>query len=290
MAEAYAPRNGPDRRHDIRSATKSITALLIGILLEEGQLKSVSTPLSNLLPETFASLDADDPRRQITVEDALTMRTGLACDDWAPASVGQEDKMYKTQDWAAFLLALPISHEIGAHFSYCTGGVILLGRVIEQLGGQPVPAFAQQHLFDPLGIRDAEWAETPGGHTDTGGHLELRLQDLYRIGQLVAQDGEWNGQQIVSRRWVRTITSEQTPVPGRRERYGYLWWLNEGTVAGQAVSLVYAHGNGGNFIFIVPELGLVAAFNANNYNSREQFIPMQILSEEMIPALLTSEE
>lgn len=285
IMEAYAPRNKAGRQHDIRSATKGVTSLLLGMLVDDGVISSLQQPISTLIPGTFASLPRDDLRRRITLEDVLTMRTGLACDDWAPSSVGHEDKMYKTNDWAAYLLSQPLSHEIGEYFSYCTGGVVLLGRVIQELSGETVPTFAQKRLFGPLGISGAKWASTPAGHTDTGGHLELRLEDMHRIGLLLAQNGKWGNRQLISKRWIKRSVSEHASIPERREHYGYLWWLNSGEVEGQAISLIYAHGNGGNFIFIVPELDLVLASHANNYGKREQFIPMQILVEKLIPAL-----
>lgn len=282
LAEAYAPGYGPEKRHDIRSATKSITALLVGELVEDGSLKSVKTKLSKILPDAFAHMPKDDPRRDIRVEDVLTMRTGLACNDWVPSSVGQEDKMYKTRDWGAFLLNLPMAHERGEHFSYCTGGVVLLGRVIKKLSGMSVPDYAEERLFGPMGIEGARWEDTPTGHTDTGGHLRLTLQNLHRIGSLVRNGGEG----LVDPKWLKEATTEKTHVYERRERYGYLWWLNSGEVKGQPVSLIYAHGNGGNFIFYVPELKLVAAFTGKNYGDRSQFIPMQLLTREIIPSLI----
>jgi len=282
LAEAYAPGNSPERRHDIRSATKSITALLVGELIEDGALKSVKTKLSKILPDAFGHMPKDDPRRDITVEDALTMRTGLACNDWIPASVGQEDKMYKTRDWGAFLWNLPMAYERGEHFSYCTGGVVFLGRVIEKLAAKPVPDYAQERLFGPMGIEGEKWEKTPTGHTDAGGHLRLTLPDLHRIGALVRNGGEG----LVDPKWLKEATSEKTQVYERNERYGYLWWLNSGIVKEQPISLVYAHGNGGNFIFYVPELKLVAAFTGKNYGDRSQFIPMQLLTREIIPSLI----
>lgn len=286
MFEAYAPGNSAEKRHDIRSATKSITALLIGELIEDGALKSVETKLSKILPDEFAHLSKDDARRDIRVEDALTMRTGLACNDWAPASVGHEDKMYKTDDWAAFLLSKPMAYERGKHFSYCTGGVVLLGRVIEKLSGKTVPEYANERLFAPLGIEGAKWETTPTGHTDTGGHLRLTLRELFRLGELVHNRGSWNGQQIVAAKWLAAATSEQTRIYERRERYGYLWWRDGGTVKGLDVSLLYAHGNGGNFIFIVPELKLVAAFTGKNYGKPTQFIPNRLVAQKIVPALI----
>ena len=289
VIEAYAPGNKATKRHDIRSATKSITALLVGELIEDGSLKSVKQRLSDLLPDEFAHMAENDLRRKITVEDVLTMRTGLACNDWVPSSVGNEDKMYETNDWAAFLLSKPMAYERGKHFSYCTGGVVLLGRLIEKLSGKLVPEFANERLFGPLGIEDARWDKTPKGHTDTGGHLRLTLNDLHKIGLMVHGGGRVQGQQLVASGWLKETTSEQTRVYERRERYGYLWWLDGGTVKGKDVSLIYAHGNGGNFIFIVPELNLVAAFTGENYGKRTQFIPNQIVAQKIVPALITDD-
>lgn len=290
LLEAYAPGYDALRKHDIRSATKSITALLIGELIADGSLKNVKVELSKILPDEFAHMSKADPRRNITIEDALTMRTGLACNDWAPASVGHEDKMYKTRDWAAFLLSQPQAYESGKHFSYCTGGVVLLGRVIQKLAGVPVPEFAEERLFGPLGISGARWEKTPSGYTDTGGHLLLTLADLHKIGRLMLAKGVWDGEVIVDARWLETATSEQTEIPERREKYGYLWWQDSGEVKGTKVTLLYAHGNGGNFIFIVPELGLVASFTGKNYGKRTQFIPNQLVAQKIVPALIADQE
>ena len=282
LFKAYAPGEQPDRARDIRSATKSITSLLIGKLIELEMLKNVDVRVSRILPDEFAHMVKDDPRRDIRIKDILTMRTGLACNDWQPASLGQEDKMYETPDWAAFILSQPLSHETGEHFSYCTGGVVLLGRVIEKLSGMKVPAFAEKYLFTPLGIEEAKWDKTPKGYTDTGGHLKLTLKSLYRIGEMMAAGGE----NIIAKSWVRDAVKSRTGIYERPEEYGYLWWLHSGEIEGRKVTLIYAHGNGGNFIFLVPELKIVAAFTGVNFGSRDQFIPKQLLTRRIIPALL----
>lgn len=273
-------------RRDIRSATKSVTALLVGELIEDGRLEDVRTPVSGILPDLYAGLEPGDPRREITVEDLLTMRSGLACDDWVPSSLGNEERMYGTRDWSAFVVALPRSHLRGEHFSYCTGGVILLGRVIEALSGMDVPAYANERLFGPLGITGARWDATPEGHTDTGGHLRLTIHDLLKLGQLIHADGAWDGKALVSSDWIEAITTSHTRIEGRRETYGYLWWLQTVDVRGRPITLRYAHGNGGTFVVIVRELDLVAAFTGENYGRPEQFIPMKLLVEVVIPALL----
>ena len=194
--------------------------------------------------------------------------------------------MYGTRDWSAFVVALPRSHLRGEHFSYCTGGVILLGRVIEALSGVDVPTFANERLFGPLGIEDARWDATPEGHTDSGGHLRLTIHDLLKLGQLVHADGRWDGKALVSSDWIEAITTAHTRIEGRRETYGYLWWLQTVEVRGRPITLRYAHGNGGTFVVIVRELDLVAAFTGENYGRPDQFIPLKLLVEVVIPALL----
>ena len=283
--EVYAPDNGPDKLHDIRSATKSITALLVGKLLEEGTLKNVNQKLSDLLPGEFAHMPRHDARRNITVADVLTMRTGLACNDWVPSSLGQEDKMYRTKDWGTFLLSQPMAHERGRHFSYCTGGVVLLGRAIQKLSGMSVPDYAARKILGPLGIEGEKWDQTPEGYTDTGGHLQLKLSDLSTIGALVLQGGKYGGKQLVSGSWVQEMTSEKTDIYERREKFGYLWWRDRFTLEGKSYQLIYAHGNGGNFVFVVPELELVAAFTGTNYGRRSQFIPLKLLTGKIVPAI-----
>lgn len=283
--EIYADGAAPTDMHDIRSATKSITAILVGELFEDGLLASTDQPVAELLPARFSDLTSDDPKRDMTVSDLLTMRTGLACDDWVPASVGHEDKMYETDDWVGFLLSHPVAHDPGQHFSYCTGGVVLLGELIETLSGQSVTEFSAARLFGPAGITSAKWAKTPTGGTDTGGHLELTASDLHRIGTLVHD----NPGEIIAPDWLSEMTGYKTDVYERRSTYGYLWWRDTVEIDGQTIDYHYAHGNGGNFVFIVPALDLVASFTGTNYGSRLQFQPVMILRDRIIPAALSSQ-
>lgn len=285
LFEAYAPGYNANKRHDIRSATKSITALLIGALIDEGKLKNTRVKLSSILSEEFIDIPRGDPKRAIRIADLLTMRGGLACNDWAPSSVGNEDKMYKTDDWFQFWIRQPLAYEVGEHFSYCTGGVVALGRVIERLSGMSVPEYANLKLFERLGIADAKWDKTPTGNTDTGGHLQIKLKDLQTLGLLVAQQGRWQDKQLISKRWIKAMTEPQTRIPERRQQYGYLWWYDNGTVNDMPVTIMYAHGNGGNFIFIVPELEIVAAFTGKNYGKPSQFTALRIFSREIVPAI-----
>src|ERR1700730_16507136 len=165
---------------DTRSATKSVTGLLIGIAIDEHKLSGVDTKVLGLLPEHARRIQNPDPRKTaITVEDFLTMSSPLECDDWNDASRGNEERMYLVEDWAQFILDLPIRGRMrlgkqaetppyGRYFSYCTGGVFTLSEVLEKATGTRADRFAQEKLFGPLGIGDAQWVYSPMKIPHTG--------------------------------------------------------------------------------------------------------------------------
>src|SRR5271169_2739103 len=181
---------------DTRSATKSITDVLVGIAIGEKKLSGVDARVLALLPDRARHLQNPDPRKdQITVEDFLTMSSPLECDDWNDASRGNEERMYVIEDWAQFILDLPIRGRMhvgeqveppsyGRYFSYCTGGVFTLSEVLQKATGMRTDQYAQEKLFDPLGITGAQWVYSPMNVPQTGGGLRLTSRDLLKIAEL----------------------------------------------------------------------------------------------------------
>lgn len=271
---------------DLRSATKSITALLAGIALDKGLIPSLKTRVADLLPDQRTQLDADPRKAAITVEDLLTMRSGLDCDDWTPGSPGHEDTMYEKRDWLAFWAAVPAREAPGSRFSYCTGNVIALGAIIARTSGQSLDAFAQTHLFTPLGISGARWETYNWGKSiDAGGHLRLQPADLVKVGEMVLNRGKWQDRQIVASSWINAMTTAHTDIPGRKQRYGYLWWLDETSQANlPKTRLFMAWGNGGTFLIVMPELHSVAAFTGTRFNQPEALQPLLWLRDRILPA------
>lgn len=271
---------------DIRSATKSVTALLVGIAIDRGLIASVDVPVATLLPDLVEG-GSDPRRREIRIRDLLTMRSGLDCNDWDPASPGHEDTMYAQRDWLAFWSTVPMRDAPGETFSYCTGNVIALGRLLTQATGQSVPAFARAVLFEPLGIREARWASwNDGKDTDTGGHLAVQPDALLALGQLVLNNGRWNGRQLVSEAWIRAMTTARTDIPGRAQRYGYLWWIDETRQPHlPRTRLFMAWGNGGNFVVVMPELSAVFVSVGRRYNQPEALEPLRWLRDRVLPVL-----
>lgn len=285
VAEHYWTDNGRSTPHDLRSATKSITSLLVGIAIDRNAIAGVDEPVLLRLSGAFPSLKHHDSWKDtFRIENLLLMQTGLDCDDWDPSSAGNEEKMYPLRDWVHFFLDLPVRQLPAGLSRYCTAGVVTLGRIVKEATQQTTEQFADEALLAPLGIRNYCWSTFDDGQqVDTGGHLFLRPRDMAKIGQLVLQRGQWQGQQLVSEGWIEQSTQYLSQYPDG-QRYGYLWWMEQAPrVREGGVSFIAAEGNGGQYIFIVPSYDLVVAFTGRNYNSN-QSMPFRLLESVILPA------
>lgn len=267
-------------RHDLRSATKSITSLMLGIAVDNGFVTDVSDPALPYV-QGYPSFENWDHRKNaISVRNFLTMSSGLECDDWR-SSAGNETNMYVRDDWVKFILDLPMINDPGTRFSYCTGGVVVLGAIIQDASGMRPDVFAIHHLFGPLGITNYEWEFTPSNRIDTGGHIRMTARDMAKLGQLVLQRGTWSGVQVISEQWIDESTAYFLTIDDDDD-YGYLWWRREFGASHQAI---YASGNGGQYIMAFPALDLVVVFNGRNYNSGLQYQPFEMLERFILPAV-----
>src|ERR1700704_525821 len=263
---------------DTRSATKSITDILVGIAIREKKLSGVDARVLALLPERARKMQNPDPRKdKITVEDFLTMSSPLECDDWNDASRGNEERMYVVEDWSQFILDLPIRGRMhlgeqveapsyGRYFSYCTGGVFTLSEVLEKVTGTRTDRYALEKLFRPLGITNAEWVYSPMNIPQTGGGLGLTSRDLLKIAQLYLDGGRWQGKRIVSEEWVRSSTRPHVRIDETTE-YGYLWWLKSFKSGEKTYPAFFMSGNGGNKVVAIPELDMSVVITSTNYNT-----------------------
>jgi CubicO group peptidase (beta-lactamase class C family) len=264
--EEYFYEYGVDVPHALRSATKSIVSALVGIAIAQGKLKDVRQPVLPFFAQEYPDIaNLTDAKRRITVEDLLTMRTGLDCDDWNQTSPGHEVKMGSSDDWAKFILDLPMRGEPGTASSYCSGGVILLGRIVEKVSGQPLEVFAREHLLGPLGITNFHWRFDPDRSSiNTFCQISLTPRDMLKVGLLYMNGGTWNGRQVLPAEWVKASITRHTAV-GDTE-YGYLWWRPYLEVPGGRHHGFMATGNGGQKIFLWPALDLVVVMTGGNYN------------------------
>jgi CubicO group peptidase (beta-lactamase class C family) len=282
---------------DTRSATKSITDVLMGIAIGERKLSGVDARVLQLLPEHASRLQNPDLRKEkITLEDFLTMSSPLECDDWNDASRGNEERMYVVEDWAQFILDLPIRGRMhvgeqinppsyGRYFSYCTGGVFILSEVLQKATGVRTDRYAEEKLFAPLGITGEQWVYSPLDIPQTGGGLRLSSRDLLKIAQLYLNGGIWQGRRIVDEAWVRASTQPHARIDDDTE-YGYLWWLKTFKSGGKDYPAYYMSGNGGNKVVAFPGLDLVVVITSTNYNTRGMHEQTEkLLTNYILPAV-----
>ena len=277
-----------DRPHQMRSATKSVVSALVGTAVDRKLLPGLQAPILPRFP--YASYRNPHPQKSaLTLEDLLTHRTGLACDDRDRSSPGQEMVAMTSADWVKNFLELPVIAPRGSTSSYCSAGVLAAGRLVELASGERLPAYAQRVLFEPMGIRadDVRWNFTlDSSNIGTAAQLYMRPRDMLKLGILFAQGGRWNDQQVISADWVRRSTTKHSVIGD--EGHGYFWWVKylDVTMPGGSrhVDIVAAQGNGGQKIVLVPSLDLVVVLTAGAYNSESP--SNRVLAEVLLPPLL----
>jgi len=300
--EQYFNGSHREQLNNVRSASKSITSLLVGLAMDQGKLKSVKQPAFKFFESDKPWKNPDPRKDRITLQDLLTMSSILECNDWNNQSRGNEEKMYLIEDWEQFVLDLPVrgippwekkpkDSPYGRNFSYCTGGVFLLGAIVERATGMQLEAFAAQNLFNPLNIKTVKWPQSPLGVAQGGGGLDIRSLDLLKIGQLMLDRGKWQGQRIVSEQWVEASLKPRAEIGrGAAKDYGYLWWIFNFTLNDRLWEVYAASGNGGNYVFIVPELNLVTVVTSTAFNTAYMHQQSQsILMDYVIPAVLSKD-
>jgi len=257
--------HGLDTKHDLRSATKSVISLLLGIALDRELINGIDDSIVNWFPQ-YPDLRTPEKER-ITLRHLLTMSAGLEWNEYVPFSdpKNSEMSMLSSADQYRYVLEQPVVVPGGQVWNYNSGGTLLLEAVIAKAAGGALDDVAREFLFEPLGITDIAWTKNAkSGILEVGG-LRLRSRDLAKIGQLVVNGGNWGGRQIVSQKWVKESTAAHIGPAHLTYFYGYQWWLGRSLVEGREVPWICATGHGGQRIFAVPMLDLVAVFTAGLY-------------------------
>lgn len=299
--ETYFGDGAVDRLNDMRSATKTVTSLLVGAAIRDGLIKSVEQPAFGFFPERLPPAKPDRRKLEITIEDLLTMSSLLECNDDNPYSSGNEERMYVTEDWIQFVLDLPIKgfapwdtkpkdSPYGRSFSYCTAGTFLAGAIVEQVTGMSLGGYADKVLHRPLGITEVTWPESPLGVYQGGGGTRYRSRDIAKLGELARLGGRWDNRQILPEAWINQST--RAHVQAREgATYGYQWWRFAFDVDGQTTWHWAMSGNGGNYVFVYPDAQLVTVITATAYGTNYMHRQSQsIYSDIVIPAIMAAQE
>lgn len=273
--------HGPETLHDVRSVTKSVVGLLYGIALDEGAVPPLDAKLLDSFPE-YADLRDGSVRETITVEDTLSMKMGIEWDESLPYSDprNSEIAMELADDRYRFVLSRPMSGKPGETWTYSGGAVALIGELIAKGTGMDIDTYAKAKLFGPLGITSWEWVRGADNVPSAASGLRLTASDLAKIGVMLAQNGKYDGQQVVAATWLDTSMRAQASL-GDNFDYGLLWYLSK---APGGDEILIASGNGGQRLTVQPKVGFVVSTFAGNYDAPDAWqMPIKVLVEYAIP-------
>lgn len=263
VAERYFNGETADTLHDVRSAGKSVTALVMGIAIDGGRISGPDDRVAKYWPEARSSAIG-----MVSIRDLLTMRSGLAAFDEDPASPGNEDKLDMADDPAAFLLAVPNADPPGSRYRYNSVTSYAAGIVVAKATGTSMSDFAKSSLFAPLGIDRWNWASDAAGYTKGQGNLWLTLRGFATIGEMVRGEGVYRGRRIISARWIGEALAPRVHISADdpfADGYGYFWYSKVHDIGGEHVSVSFASGNGGNKLYVIPSRHMVVAITSSAY-------------------------
>lgn len=266
VIEEYFHGASRETPHDMRSAGKSWTAILIGAAMQAGIPIRLDTPVyQTMLGELPA--DLDPRKRAMTLEHLISMTAGYDCDDSGDRP-GDEDVMQdQTQepDWHRFTLAVPMVRAPGEAIVYCSIEPNLALGMLERVAGEPLPELFHRLVARPLRMENYHLFLQPTGQAYGAGGQHFTSRDFLKLAQLMMNDGRWGGRQITSREWARRSTSALRELwPG--QRYGWLWNSVTYPYRGRTVRAFFAAGNGGQIFMAIPELDLAIGFTGGNYS------------------------
>jgi CubicO group peptidase (beta-lactamase class C family) len=274
-----------DMKHDLRSITKSVISLVIGIAIGKGEFPGLDLAVMPLLPKY---VDLRTPAKDmITVRHLLTMSQGLVWNEDLPYAnpMNSETQMDQAPDPVRYVFEQPVDAPPGAVFNYSGGSAVLLAELLRQRTGQAIDAYARAVLFEPMGITDVDWLRLAPDQPLAASGLRLRPRDTAKFGQLIQNGGAWHGVQIVPADWISAATSPQINGPPLWF-YGYQFWLGRSLLKGKQVDWVAGVGYGGQRLFIVPALDLVVLVHAGLYRSGMQsWVPVVVLNRFVLQAV-----
>lgn len=253
VAEAYPmDKNDIFRSANIQSMTKSVTSVMVGVAIQQNLNITMNDLLHDVYPEYF---DDDQLKRTMTAEDALTMRSGI---DFLNDRHTQ--RLYSTRENSTrYILSLNRWAIPGEKVRYNDGDPHLISKYIERKSNRSLADFADEFVFQKIGIDNWKWESAKDGTTFGAFSLFLTPRDLGRFGQLLLQGGQWDDESIINHDFLESAITFKVKSNYNDRPYGYYFWLFPQWNAYAAM------GHGGQFLFIAPEKQLVVVYTAWPY-------------------------
>jgi CubicO group peptidase (beta-lactamase class C family) len=290
------------RPHDLRSASKSFASVMLGAVMRRDPGLSPESRVYELMAREAPFAHPDPRKAQITLAQLMTHSAGLACDDNDDASPGNEATLQSQTgqpDWWKYTLDLPMAHDPGSRYAYCSANLNLVGGALTARAGRWLPALFDETVARPLQFGPWYWNLTPTGDGYAGGGAHLTPRDFLKVGQAYLDGGQWRGRRIVEPAWVKASTAPHIDITPQttglseedfanaylRAQDGWAWHLNKLKAGGREFQDFEATGNGGQFLIVVPEADLAVAITGGNYGQggiwlrwRDAIVAQQILA------------
>jgi len=278
VEERYFNGARPAQTANLKSASKSLVSALIGIALDHGYLQSVQQNIDKFFSDHLTGSD-DSKKKTITIEDLLTMRSGL--ESTSNINYG---RWVQSGNWVRYVLARPLVDEPGVRMIYSTGNSHLLSAILTKVAKMSTFEFARRYLTDPLGVSMTPWMRDPQGIYLGGNEMHWTPRAMLAFGELYLNEGRAGNKQVVSGTWIKESLKPRTRSSWSGREYGYGWWID--SLAGHTT--YYAWGHGGQFIFVVPALRLVVATTSlpspGDGRREHQRAIYNLMEQDIIPA------
>ena len=242
---------GYDRNHVIPSfsISKSFVSALIGIAIRDGAIRDIHQVVTDYLPEM-----KDPGFRKVTLEDLLTMRSGIKFNEGYVNPFGDAAKFYYGLNLKKYTRKLKVVREPGSKYEYASGNTQILGMVLEKATGKSLPEYLEEKLWRPMGAtQGATWSLDSKKQREAKAFCCINAvpEDFALFGQLYLDKGASSGKQIVPENWVdESLTIRNDSRDSQGYPYTYLWRvMNNGSF--------FAKGILGQFIFVCPQKHIV---------------------------------
>jgi len=304
VLEEYFFGYGRDAAHDSRSAAKTFNSVMLGAAMRTDPALGPDSRVYDLLAGRGPFANPDPRKTEITLGQLMTHSSGLACDDNADDSPGNEETLQSQTaqpDWAKYTLDLPMAHDPGTRYAYCSANANLVAAALSARTGLWLPELFDRTVARPLQFGPYYWDLTPSGDGYGGGGVYLRPRDLLKVGQAFLDGGVWHGRRIVGADWVKLSTAPHMDVspattglsPDDFGNYyglakdGYAWHLNDLKVGDRIYKDYEATGNGGQLLIVVPDADLAVVITAGNYSQGGIWTRWRdsIVAQQIIPAI-----